>query len=193
MYKTIEEAHDALVDRQYKEWALVHHAERVSGIPHNPPPSHKIWQGASESMSKRDATKFSHSYPERFWEDQSLGKLIDLLVKEPDTRQAYLPMYLQKDLDDSLAGERVPCSLGWHFIIRNNRLHVMYPMRSLDVAKHLGNDLFFINALTLFIIQRLQSRRLKQFLFLKPGELNFQVTSAHYFKQHEYTVRKLCS
>lgn len=185
MYETEEQALNELVDLQYREWAPLHHRERVGGEPLNPPPSHAIWQGASESMSKRDPSKFSHSYPERFWEDGSLDKLVELLRREPDTRQAVLPMYLQKDLDDALAGERVPCSLSWHFMLRNGYMHVMYPMRSLDATKHMGNDLFFVNALTLWIIEHAG-------LDAKPGMLNFQATSFHYFKAHKYTLERLC-
>ncbi len=185
MYPTEDEALKQLVDIQYYEWAPIHHQERVGGEPLNPPPSHLLWKGASESMSKRDPSKFSHSYPERFWEDKSLGKLIQLLIKEPDTRQAVLPMFLQKDLDDALEGERVPCSLSWHFMLRNKHLHVMYPMRSLDLAKHFGQDLYFVNALTCWIIKQAK-------LDAIPGMLNFQVTSAHYFKVHEPILEKLC-
>jgi hypothetical protein len=186
MYETEVACLDNLVDKQYKDWAPLHHSERIGGVPLNPPPSHQIWKGASESMSKRNPSKFSHTYPERFWEDESLGKLVDLLKHEPDTRQAYLPMYLQKDLDDSLAKERVPCSLGWHFMLRDKKLHCFYPMRSLDATKHFGNDLYFVNMLTLWIIREAG-------LDAVPGTLNFQVTSFHYFKVHEYALRKLCS
>lgn len=46
-------------------WADIHFQERISGIPYNPPPSHKIWGQGDTEIHKDE--KFSHTYPERFW------------------------------------------------------------------------------------------------------------------------------
>lgn len=49
-------------------WADEHFDERVSGIPHNPPPSHKRWPWARHNADHQDNDElFTHTYPERFW------------------------------------------------------------------------------------------------------------------------------
>src|SRR5690606_30257924 len=49
-------------------WADLHFAERVSGVPYNPPPSHVHWPFAvNANDAHRSDEKFSHTYPERMW------------------------------------------------------------------------------------------------------------------------------
>lgn len=50
-------------------WADEHFAERVSGVPHNPPPSATRWPWAVRGNGDHtDPTgAFDHTYPERFW------------------------------------------------------------------------------------------------------------------------------
>ncbi len=178
-----KELSDAVNAKQ--PWANIHFKERVGGKPMNPDPSHVMWASTtSDYMS--DDTVFSHTYSERMWskdlhtgirfEIADLNTLVDVLKNEPDTRQAYLPMFFPEDLTASLQGERVPCSLGWHFIIRNDRMDCMYPMRSCDAMRHLHNDLYFANKLVLWVIEKTK-------LNVKPGVLHFIATSLHCFEQ----------
>ncbi len=53
-----------------------------------------------------------------------LQDVVDLLKKQPATRQAYLPLWFPEDGQASLQGKRVPCTLGYHFIIRDHQLHI---------------------------------------------------------------------
>lgn len=182
MYKTLPDAVEGF--NPSLPWADKHFDERVSGKPLNPPPSHSIWAKGTDNYM--DGGVFSHSYPERLWSKglhkgirydiADLNTLIDILKKEPDTRQAYLPMFFPEDLSASLEGERVPCTLGWHFIVRKGRMDCFYPMRSCDVARHLHNDLYLANRLVLWIIEQTE-------LDVRPGVLHFHATSLHAFKQ----------
>jgi len=174
-------------------WANLHFEERIGGLPLNPPPSHKLWLRGNEEYMSGD--KFSHSYPERFWSTKTpnntgirfpngdLDDLISLLKKEPDTRQAYLPIWFPEDIFAASLGERVPCTLGYHFIVRNGQLDLFYPMRSCDILRHMHNDLYLANKLALYIIEKAD-------LDCKIGDLHFAVTSLHCFKDDDYMLRK---
>lgn len=179
-------------------WADQHFEERVCGKPLNPPPSHVNWKAGTEKYLTEDQEKFSHSYPERMWSKglhtgiryniADLNTLVDVLVKDPGTRQAYLPMFFPEDLSASLISERVPCTLGWHFMIRDNYVHCHYPMRSCDAVRHLHNDVYLANRLVLWVIERMQDSGIQG---LKPGELFMNVTSMHCFANDMYTLKKM--
>lgn len=173
-------------------WANEHFLERVSGIPHNPPPSHVRWNTGTEDYLVDE--KFSHTYPERMWSKGlhsgirydigDLNTAVELLKGEPDTRQCYIPMWFPEDLAAANNGERVPCSFGWHFMLRGDELHCSYHMRSCDVVRHLHNDLFFANALTIWLIDQTGMKA-------KPGYIHFSSSSLHCFKNDLYTLRRL--
>lgn len=182
-------------------WALAHFKERVSGIPSNPPPSHTEWaKTTGEHFSAIDPGKFSHSYPERMWPKGKIppmgiryapGDLQDaanLLAKDPSTRQCYVPMVYPEDITAANMGERVPCSLGWHFMVRNKKLSCFYPMRSCDVVRHMHNDWYFANMLTLWM----HSAAGLGDLGIKLGNLHFVATSLHCFTNDRYALGQLC-
>lgn len=166
------------------DWAKEHFNERVSGIPFNPPPSHEKWRTKTNEYFSSDR-QFSHTYPERYWyshlvhqgyrfDNGDLNTLVELLKKEPDTRQAVLPMFIYEDMTAALQGERVPCSLSWNFIIRNNKMDCTYTLRSCDAVRHLHNDVYFTNRLVLWIIK-------KTGLDIEPGKMILNITSLHCF------------
>jgi len=142
-------------------WAEDHFLERVSGKPLNPPPSSAYWpykQGEHDDHVDA-AGLFSHTYPERFWPKHAgtahrelnrlgiryeYGDLNDVVVqlrKSPLTRQAYLPVWFPEDTG-AVSGQRVPCTLGYHFLIRNDMLHTTYLIRSCDFMRHFKDDVY---------------------------------------------------
>ena len=174
-------------------WADDHFAERVSGIPHNPPPSEAWWPHAtSNDTFKTAGDKFSHTYPERFWPIQAgtknfekpnmgirfrygdLNDLIKLLVKEPLTRQAYLPIFFPEDTG-AHHGQRIPCTLGYHFIRRGDYLHVVYYIRSCDFVRHFRNDIYLTVRLLLWVLEQTKWQN------VSPGTFVMHVTSLHCF------------
>lgn len=175
-------------------WADIHFEERVGGLPLNPPPSHTMWLRGNEAYMSGE--KFSHSYPERFWPKSihseigirfnigDLGDLIRLLIKEPETRQAYLPIYFPEDIYAATIGERIPCTLGYHFIVRNNKLDVFYPMRSCDVIRHMHNDLYLTNRLALFVKEQAHLHNIEL------GSIHFVATSLHCFTSDRIAIEQ---
>lgn len=184
-------------------WAEKHFEERVGGFPWNPPPSHSEWpflrQGNEEHLVDG---KFSHTYPERFWPKWAgdrvnseheipnrglrfdfgdLSDLVVLLDKRPSTRQAYLPIWFPEDLVAARASERVPCSLGYHFMVRGGRLHCAYFMRSCDLIRHFQDDAYMAGRLVQWIAGALTAQ---------PGNLTMHVSSLHCFPVDMLALRK---
>jgi hypothetical protein len=151
-------------------WAEDHFLERVSGVPLNPPPSAQYWPfGFRGNSDHTNAGKYDHTNPERFWPKYAgpnrglidptvhipgprgirldygaLSDLVALLVRDRGTRQAYLPVWFPEDTGAHKKGKpiRVPCTLGYHFMIRNGKLSCRYYIRSCDAWRHLNNDIY---------------------------------------------------
>jgi hypothetical protein len=169
-------------------WADDHFAERVSGIPHNPPPSEAWWpHAASNHPFKNENGLFSHTYPERMWPREAgarpfgirfrygdLDDLVRLLQQQPLTRQAYLPIFFPEDTG-AHHGQRIPCTLGYHFIRRNDKLHVVYYIRSCDFYRHFRNDMYLTCRLLLWVLEQTQAEN------CTPGNFVMHITSLHLF------------
>lgn len=192
-------------------WAEDHFLERISGEPLNPPPSHEWWPFNIKANEEHrpDGEKFSHTYPERFWpsfanvegntiegrqvfvphvgirfEYGDLNDLIGLLVERPNTRQAYLPIWFPEDLRATAHRERVPCSLGYHFMIRRNKLSCRYYMRSCDLFRHFRDDVYMAARLTQYVASEVSEalgHDIEDPDAIKPGELNMYISSLHIF------------
>ena len=149
-------------------WADEHFDERVSGIPHNPPPSHIKWEGhkGNSGIHLNESGQFSHTYPERFWPsyDQhdnvrmgirfpygDLDDVVRQLQDNPLSRQAYLPVWFPEDT--GIINHRVPCTLGYHFQIdpKTDLLKVTYMIRSCDFVRHFRNDVYLAARLLLWV------------------------------------------
>jgi hypothetical protein len=177
-------------------WADMHFEERVSGIPHNPPPSHEIWPFAkAENKDHMVAGVFSHTYPERFWPKRAnvnpygmkpeppdnkgiryaygdIKDLVELLKRDPTTRQAYLPVWFPEDTG-APSYQRVPCTLGYHFIQRFGYMHMTYYIRSCDIVRHFRDDIYLAMRLLYWILDHFNS--------IKPGLFTMHITSLHCF------------
>jgi thymidylate synthase len=70
-----------------------------------------------------------------------LEDVVRMLREDRHTRQAYLPVWFPEDTG-AIDGQRVPCSLGYHFMIRRNKLHVTYLIRAVDFMRHFRDDVY---------------------------------------------------
>jgi len=158
---------------------------------------------------KQYEMKYSHTYPERFWPKSAgtvqytehpyhhkgirflygdLNDVVSLLAKSPLTRQAYLPVWFPEDTG-AVHGERVPCTLGYHFLLRGGRLHVYYFIRSCDFLRHFRNDVYLAARLCQWMInavyrayQRKDALAHPNFVDVRPGNLIMQISSLHVFE-----------
>lgn len=183
-------------------WAEEHFQERVSGIPYNPPPSFIRWQnGTSGDYMMGQDKLFSHTYPERFWIDKiqpsgirfkngNLNSIVKILRANPNSRQAFLPMVLPEDLTASEQNERIPCSLGWHFIQRKGYLHLFYSLRSCDALRHFVNDLYMAVRLAQWVRDRAFTGG-EGGMKVELGLITFVAVSFHCFKNDQFALNNL--
>lgn len=183
-------------------WAEDHFQERVGGEPLNPPPSQAWWPFAQAGHANHlKQGKFSHTYPERFWPKRAgdtgmpwphsgirfaygdLDDVITRLTKNPLTRQAYLPIWFPEDTG-APEGERVPCTLGYHFMVRDGKLHVTYHIRACDFMRHFRDDVYMAIRLGQFV---------RECIGIQPemGELTMHIGSFHIFDGDRAMVEHL--
>jgi hypothetical protein len=197
-------------------WAEDHFLERVSGEPLNPGEEYKNWPWYKGGVEDHKATgKFSHTYMERYWPKHAEGmpwhcdqpvnhgiryeygdlrNIVDLLAREPYTRQAYLPIWFPEDIHAAAVDhQRVPCSLGYHFMVREDRLHCFYPMRSVDFVRYLRDDLYMTGRLMQWVLSQLQQRKADRedlWHFVQPGSLTLFASSCHIFENDVAKIRR---
>jgi len=178
-------------------WAENHFKERVGGKAINPGVEHANWPyHAGKVELHQHGGKYDHNYMERFWptdidvSDQNaeyfdplfkgyrfpVGDLADVVAQlrnDPGTRQAYLPIFFPEDTG-ATQGQRVPCTLGYHFIIRDGKLHVQYNMRSCEIYRHFTNDVYMAVRLAQWVCSELDQS-------IVPGQLTLNIVSFHGF------------
>lgn len=178
-------------------WADKHFEERVGGFPLNPPPSAAEWPFAQ--AGHKDHTdvigRFSHTYPERYWpkyagsvgfprgirfETGDLWDVVNLLIRDPATRQAYLPIWFPEDSMAARSGERVPCTLGYHFMIRRGKISVTYLIRACDFLRHFRDDVYMTIRLAQWVREMLE---VKAQISIDLGNLTMHVMSMHVFEK----------
>lgn len=197
-------------------WADDHFAERVGGEPLNPGNTWHTWRHAASASSFLEGQKrqFNHTYMERFWPKYAgmegvaerecrygirwwygdLSDLVKLLVREPHTRQAYIPLFFPEDTGIADGG-RKPCTLGYQFILRDNQLHIYYPMRSCDFANHWADDCYLAVRLALWMIEQCrEADRWEQmrgpWTNVTPGTFTMHCTSLHLFRNDFLALEK---
>lgn len=153
--------------------------DRCSGKPLNPGNSYLIrsdmWQKFLEGSGK-----FSYQYAERLWSNEQFGSVINSLKNDKGTRQAVLSVWnSDKDMvSEKLGGgNRIPCSLNYQFLIRNDQLHCIYSMRSNDFFGHHVIDLYCASGLMEYVVKELKS----VYPNLKVGSLTYICGSLHAF------------
>jgi hypothetical protein len=109
-----------------------------------------------------------------------LGDIVNQLAREPNTRQAYLPVWFPEDTG-VVHGDRVPCSLGYHFMHRHGYLHLSYFLRSCDFVRHFRDDIYLTVRLQLWLLDQLRKQD-KRWDGVKPGIFTMHIMSFHIFK-----------
>lgn len=153
------------------EWAELWFKERISGIPYNPPPSWKLRPNMWEKYLDEEG-KFSYTYCERM---QHFEMIVEALQQNPYRRGAYQTIFeSSKDLEALLRGERIPCSLGYHFMVRpsiyGDQVKVFYYMRSCDLINHFASDVY---------IAFRTMEAVAEALDVHPGSLTHTISSLH--------------
>lgn len=193
-------------------WAELQFQERVGGEAVNPGATYHLWPWFRGNVPKHqdpaNGDKFSHTYMERFWArfasspqrtiDGNYGiryrygdldDVMRLLATHPFTRQAYLPIFFPEDTG-ATSGQRIPCTLGYHLMRRDNRLHCFYPIRSCDFLRHFRDDLYMASRLVQWVIEKLAAEH-PSWVGVRPGKLTFHAHSLHVFAPERNVIRSL--
>lgn len=169
-------------------WAENHFQERISGNPTNPGYEYLNWPyyrptEHNDKFRNEDEGFFSHTYQERFWPNKDLkgtGKmgyklgdfndLIERLKTDPGSRQAFYAIWHPQD--SSNEGVRLPCTIGYHFLVRKGKLHLTYLIRSCDIFRHFKNDVYMTVRLAQYVRDQVDPE-------LELGELSMWIGSLH--------------
>ena len=188
-------------------WADEHFDERVGGQALNLPPSHVRWPFAQKNNAQFGGhDKFSHTYPERIWpkfaskvpnskmegiryEYGDFGDVVDLMEREPFTRQAFLPIWFPEDTGTA-HGERVPCTLGYQFIRRENWIHMTYYIRSCDYIRHFRDDVYMACRKLMWLLDNLKERDPERWSDVTPGYFAMHITSLHCFNKEKGILKQ---
>lgn len=109
-----------------------------------------------------------------------LKDVVAQLVNEPTTRQAVLPVFFPEDTG-AIHRSRVPCSLHYHFMMRNGALDVSYALRSCDLMRHFRDDIYLTARLLLWVLD--EARKMdKGWRRVRPGDFIMQISSLHCFR-----------
>lgn len=156
------------------------HADRTSGIPMNPGESYKIREDLWNSFRNRNG-KFDYTYSERiFVETNQVENVIATLKEDPNSRRAMVMIFGAYDTEFSEGSmSRIPCSISYQFLIRNNALQIIYYIRSNDYFKHFGIDIWLAQEMQEHIYNNL----LSTYPRLKIGPLHYMCGSLHAYNE----------
>lgn len=155
--------------------------DRVNREGVNPGESYKIrldlWQ---KLMSKNEQGKFDYTYSERINYKGQLDKAIATLKEDKHTRRAMVMIFSPEDMQSAEGAEtRIPCSISYQFLIRNNKLMIIYYIRSNDYFKHFAVDIYMAQAMQTYIVEQLHDT----YPELKRGSLNYYAGSFHAYHE----------
>lgn len=195
-----------------KEWAIKEFKERVYGEI-NPGEAYKLRTDMWEQFLVEG--KFDYSYPERInqkvtFKDSEVTLLQAVCLQlafDPDTRKAILPIfgsytkeytdgenYLtiehQRDIDRLDGTARIPCTMYYDFLIRDNKVNITYHQRSSDFVCHFGNDVYLAWQLMLHVTKEVNNIR-KQMgaKLVKPGYLYHTIDSLHAYQKDWFKLK----
>lgn len=160
-----------------KVWVTDEFLERISNDFVNPGEAWRIRQDEWEEFLNEKG-EMDYTYNERL---KGLDLVIAELIRNPDTRQAWLPIFERKDLQSFGGKKRVPCSLGYNFSVRNGQLNLTYVQRSADFVKHLGNDI---------LLAHLMMQHVAHAVGAEVGYLDHFIFSLHCYKRDWGTLEK---
>lgn len=132
-------------------WAEAEFQERIGQQELNPGEAYKLRSVWSEFIHN---DKLSYTYSERI--GSQVEKIIEMLKNNPSSRNAIVSMWdRQIDIDNIGGKKRVPCTMYYQFLIRNNKLNLIYNIRSNDVITHWCWDVYLAVKLQEYVADRL--------------------------------------
>ncbi len=165
---------------QSKNWADLEFFERISKKPQNPGVAWKIRLEVWEEFLNEQG-QFDYSYQDRINEHNQLEAAIAELKRNPDTRQVWIPIFQPKDSQYLGGTRRIPCSLGYYVMIRENKVILHYVQRSADAVRHWGNDIYLAWQMKQYIANALE---------MQQGHLYHTTFSLHSYQRDWELLKK---
>ncbi|GAI64994.1 unnamed protein product [marine sediment metagenome] len=144
----------------HQPWANVEFEDRMTTGYRNPGNAWKelpeVWEPMMEEHKGSDGLiykSFSYTYNERML--HQLGDILQELRYNPNSREAYLAVWNSTVDPKRLSRRRVPCTLGYQFLIRGGKLNVTYIQRSCNFPKHYQDDCYLALKLQIWMAKGL--------------------------------------
>jgi len=155
-----------------KTWADSEFDERISDKLINPGEAWKKRSEVWEEFLIKNKGKFTYTYNERI--RTQIKNVIRELKLHPNTRQAILSIY-NPDIDNNNIGvDRISCSMFYQFIFRDNKLNIIYNMRSSDYHLHFRNDIYLACKMLNYVAKECN---------MKVGNFFMNISSLHIYKR----------
>lgn len=152
-------------------WLKKEFMERIAFSPVNPGEAWKLRKDVFEKFLHEG--KFSYTYSERI-NDQIYFAYIELL-RNPNSRQIIVQVFnAEKDMLNLGGLARIPCSLNYQLMIREDKLDIIYNMRSCDISTHFCNDIWLADEFRNYIAGLIHAER---------GKFFMNIASLHIFKK----------
>ena len=179
-----------IVDPTCKEWAKQELHERTSHGWINSPG--EAWKARYDFWKPLiDAGNFGYTYNNRMQECSNLDRIVEAMVENPDSRQLVLSIWDRRiDILHLNGVERVPCSIYYQFLLRGNKLHIVYAQRSADAYNHLGNDIWLAFKLMQWVVDEVNNNYSKLGT-IEPGYLYHNLGSLHVYRKDWDNMRRV--
>ncbi len=179
-------------NKQEQEWWLKECNEReIGGM--NPGTSWHEWPTLWEKFlvkpDPQSATQFAehfdYTYSERLYSPEDptapLSHQFIICARElmlrPNSRRAVVSIWDRRIDGNRVDGKpRVPCTMYYHFVRRDNKLHMMYHMRSCDLALHFPFDVAFAMAARDYVMTHISKD-------MEPGWFQHNFGSLHAYRK----------
>jgi len=122
-----------------------------------------------------DYARLLHNFNGR----NQLKDLIRGIKQNPHSRKHVISLW-----DPSSSAKQVPCVLSYQFIVRGNKLHLIWTQRSADVMVGLASDMF-----SAWLFNQVLARTVG----LEAGTVTMNIADAHIYKAHLPKVEKYLS
>jgi len=157
-----------------QEWCKNEFNERIYKGIVNPGDAWKLRANVWEPFLN-ETEQFDYTYNERINAIGQLECVIRELQRNPDSRQAVITIYTVSDCINFGGKSRIPCSMYYQFLIRNEKIDVIYNMRSSDFDTHFKNDIWLADELRNYIGKQIN---------VQSGKFMMNVGSLHRYRNY---------
>lgn len=125
------------------------------------------WEGLLNDVNEMDYT-----YNSRLHTYNAIENVIEELRCNPGSRRAYLPVFFAVDTPSITLGVAIPCIIGYHFTIDDNRrINLSVLVRSCDIVNCLRNDIWLAHNLLKYMVANVRGTEV--------GDITFHIMNLH--------------